>query len=95
MNNIPQIVPVSDLRMKHVQIFGLLNKGPVVLAQRSRPAAVLVSVEQWDAQADELTRLRRVLEAKRQFDEIDAGNFVRYEDIDKELAALDANPSKP
>jgi hypothetical protein len=43
----------------------------------------------------ELARLRRVLEAKRQFAEIDAGNFVDMEDLDKELAALDASTPKP
>jgi prevent-host-death family protein len=79
MNNVPQIVPVTDLRLKHVQVFGMLDKGPVILAQRSRPAAVLVSVEQWNAQADELARMRRILEAKRQFAEMDAGNRVEFD----------------
>lgn len=44
----PQIVPVSDLRMKHIQVFKLMNNGPVFLAQRSKPAGVLISVNQWD-----------------------------------------------
>lgn len=44
----PQIVPVSDLRMKHIQVFEMMNKGPVFLAQRSKPAGVLVSIAQWD-----------------------------------------------
>jgi len=43
-----QIVPVSDLRMKHVQVFELIKTGPVFLAQRSKPAGVLVSIRQWD-----------------------------------------------
>jgi PHD/YefM family antitoxin component YafN of YafNO toxin-antitoxin module len=45
---IPKIIPVTDLRMKHIEVFGMLDNGPVILAQRSRPAAVLVSVQQWD-----------------------------------------------
>jgi len=44
----PQIVPVSDLRMKHVQVFAMMDNGPVFLAQRSKPAGVLVSITQWD-----------------------------------------------
>ncbi len=79
MNNIPQIVPVTDLRLKHVQVFGMLGKGPVVLAQRSRPAAVLVSIEQWDAQADELKRLRLQVEMDRQLASIRAGNVVEFD----------------
>jgi prevent-host-death family protein len=83
------------MKLKHAQVLALLNKGPVVLAQRSKPAAVLVSVTQWDAQADELSRLRRIVEYDRQFAEMDAGTFVKFEDIDKELAAMNASPSKP
>jgi prevent-host-death family protein len=95
MDRVQQIVPISDMKLKHAQVLGLLSKGPVVLAQRSKPAAVLVSVAQWDAQADELARLRRIVEYDRQFAEMDAGNFVKFEDIDKELAALDARTSQP
>lgn len=63
----PQIVPVTDLRMKHVQVFELLSKGPVILAQRSRPAAVLVSVELWDRlmeRLDDQDDLIEVLQAE-------------------------------
>lgn len=52
MERIQQIVPVTDLRLRHVEVFTMLDKGPVVLAQRSRPAAVLVSIEEWDRMAD-------------------------------------------
>lgn len=63
----PQIVPVTDLRMRHVQVFELLNNGPVILAQRSRPAAVLVSVTMWDhlmQRLEEQEDLIEVLEAE-------------------------------
>mgnify|MGYP001176856172 CR=1 FL=1 len=87
MNAIPQIVPVTDLRLKHVQVFGMLHKGPVVLAQRSRPAAVLVSIEAWDKMAEELKRLRRIIESDRQFAQAGAGDFVDLDDLDQALAA--------
>lgn len=63
----PQIIPVTDLRMKHVKVFELLNKGPVILAQRSRPVAVLVSVAMWDRlmqQLEDQEDLIDVLEAE-------------------------------
>lgn len=87
MNHVPQIVPVTDLRLRHVEVFGLLNRGPVILAQRSRPAAVLVSLNEWDQMAGELARLRRIIEGDRQFAEMRAGNYVDLEDLDKALAA--------
>jgi PHD/YefM family antitoxin component YafN of YafNO toxin-antitoxin module len=87
MNHVPQIVPVSELRMQHVRVFSLLDRGPVILAQRSRPAAVLVSLNDWDRMADELSRLRRIIEGDRQFAEMRAGNYVDLEDLDKALAA--------
>ena len=40
----------------------LLTKGPVVLASRSRPAAVLVSVQDWDALITELEELRDIVD---------------------------------
>ena len=48
MQTVPQVVPVSELRNKHCEVFALLNKGPIILAQRSKAAAMLVSVEEWD-----------------------------------------------
>ena len=60
MERIQQIVPVTDLRLRHVEVFTMLDQGPVVLAQRSRPAAVLVSIEEWNAISDELAKCRKV-----------------------------------
>lgn len=38
-----------------------VQKGPVVLEEHSQPAAVLVSIEEWSKQAEELSHLRRIL----------------------------------
>ena len=54
MHTLPQVVPVSELRNHHREVFGLLDKGPIILAQRSKAAAVLVSVAEWDRQAKRL-----------------------------------------
>lgn len=56
-----QIVPITDLRKHHNDILSKLSQGPVILAQRSRAAAVLVSVQEWDIIMDEVKRYRRLL----------------------------------
>lgn len=58
MDRIQQIVPISELKLNQPQVVAMLTNGPVVLAHRSKPAAVLVSVEEWDRVADELATLR-------------------------------------
>lgn len=82
----PQIEPVSTLVRNHLAIFAKLQAGPVFLAQHSKPAAVLVSVEDWTATAKELARLQRIIEADRQFAEVDAGQFLTQEQLDAQLA---------
>lgn len=62
MNNVPQIIPVTDLRLRHVRVFDMLDHGPVILAQRSRPAAVLVSIVDWNKIATELDQLRDLVD---------------------------------
>src|SRR5262245_35281355 len=57
MESVQQIVPISEMKLHHAEVLARLRNGPVILAQRSRPAAVLVSVEQWDAIVEELDTL--------------------------------------
>lgn len=57
MEKVPKIVPVSELRNKYLEIFAMAKQEPVFLAVRSRPQAVLISVEQWNAIVDELDML--------------------------------------
>jgi prevent-host-death family protein len=64
----PQIVPISDLRIRHTEVLAMLEQGPVFLAQRSKAAAVLVSVGEWNVIAGQLKRLQQLellAEAKR------------------------------
>lgn len=81
MNGLPQVVPVSELRNKHREVFRLLGKGPVILAQRSKAAAVLVSVEEWDRRARRLVELEREiirqrLHANRQEPDVSYDDFM-------------------
>jgi len=51
MQRIQQFEPITHMQTKPTEILAMLDKGPVILAQRSKPAAVLVSVEYWDRTA--------------------------------------------
>ena len=46
MNALPQIAPISDMRVRQVQIIENARRGPVILVERgSRPALVVISPE--------------------------------------------------
>lgn len=56
--SIPQIIGVSELRTSQKQVLERLTNGPIVLAQRNQPLAVLVEVETWNRMVNELGALR-------------------------------------
>lgn len=63
MEPLPQMAPVSDLKHRHLAVFKRLKNGPVVLSNRSQPAAVLISPENWNALAEYIDDLECSLEA--------------------------------
>lgn len=88
MNRVQQIEPITTMQKAPTEILAMLTNGPVILAQRSRPAAVLVSVEEWDRLADELTTLRLAAEARRVKAENDAnGTWVSSKVMRERMAA--------
>jgi PHD/YefM family antitoxin component YafN of YafNO toxin-antitoxin module len=60
-----------------------LENGPVYLAQRSRPAAVLLSTEQWDRIAARLEDLETMVDILQSKLEVATGKAA-YIDIDLE-----------
>lgn len=58
MNAIPELVPISELRLRQSEVFEKLSEGPVVLTQRGRAAAVLVDPAHWNLLMKELEDLR-------------------------------------
>jgi PHD/YefM family antitoxin component YafN of YafNO toxin-antitoxin module len=60
-----------------------LENGPVYLAQRSRPAAVLLSTEQWDRIAARLEDLEPMVDILQSKLEVATGKAA-YIDIDLE-----------
>ena len=59
---IPEVVPISDLRIRQAEVLRKLPDGPVVLARRGRAAAVLVSLEKWNRLMAELEDLHDAVE---------------------------------
>jgi prevent-host-death family protein len=59
---VPQIEPVTSLSRDYRTVFSKLEEGPVFLAQRSRPAAVLLSVSDYKDLLDRLEDLEDLAE---------------------------------
>jgi len=88
MNVIPELVPISELRLRQSEVLKRLSDGPVVLTQRGHAAAVLVDPEQWNLlmsdledlqDAVDLREVRRTAESFVDFDDYLAehGNHVQ------------------
>ena len=58
MEKVQQFEPISTMQQRPQAILERLNDGPVILSVRSKPAAVVVSVAEWDRIANELAALR-------------------------------------
>ena len=72
MPDVPEIIPISDLRQGAADLLGRIrkNRKPVIITQRGRAAAVIVSVESYEEAEREREMLRRIARGER---EIKAG----------------------
>ena len=82
LNLVPQIEPVTQLARDHRRIFGLLRNGPVILAQHSKAAAVLVDVETWNETVRRLAAYEQQSIVERNAAAIRAGEFATPEEVD-------------
>jgi prevent-host-death family protein len=57
MGALPKVRPVSDMRVRLEDVLAEVNQGPVILARHGNAAAVLVSLEAWNALIAELEDL--------------------------------------
>lgn len=71
--NTPQIEPITTMTKNHKSVLKKLDNGPVFLARRSRPAAVLLSVREYERMVNRLQKLELLAEAKRVSARIAAG----------------------
>jgi PHD/YefM family antitoxin component YafN of YafNO toxin-antitoxin module len=87
METVPQIVPISQMRLDQAAVLEQMDQAPVILAARSQPRAVLVSVEQWNEMVDRLKQLeqwQRARIADAHFEQMRAGDYVELTAADIE-----------
>ena len=72
MDKIPNIVPITDLRQDATAIVKRLTKmrKPLIITQRGRAAAVMVSIEEYEHSRHEMELLRLLAQGEK---EIKAG----------------------
>ena len=86
-------IGVTELRQRTAEILDELSRAdePVVILQRSRPAAYLVSADQYEADRAALQAARRELflrEVREAEAEYRAGDTQKYESVDELLSDL-------
>lgn len=86
MGKLLNIIPVSDLRQDAAKILKQLrnNKEPLIITQRGRASAVIISVEAYEKSEHEKEILRLLAKGDR---EIDIGEGY---DLDTVLAEADS-----
>jgi hypothetical protein len=74
----------------------------VIIERYGKPVVTVLNYNQWQRmskqmvqQADELARLRRIVKSDSILARMRAGDYVDLDNLDKELAALDASTPKP
>lgn len=86
--HIPQIEPVTSLSKDYRSVFSKLDNGPVVLAMRSRPAAVLLSIHDYEKLITRLEHFELLAEAKRNIAKADAdpSTVISHDELKRLLA---------
>lgn len=84
---LPEMVPVSDLRQDTTATLNRLehSRDPIVITQRGRAAAVLMSVDAYEHREEERLLLRRLANGDQ---EIQSGQGYALEDVLGEAEAL-------
>jgi len=83
MSKVPAIVPISDLRDDAANVLERMKKSqePVVITQRGRAAAVMVSIEAYERSEHEREILRLLVQGDK---EVAAGKGHALEDVLKD-----------
>jgi prevent-host-death family protein len=87
MVKVPKIVPVTDLRQDAAGVLKRLKKSqdPLVITQRGRAAAILLSLDAYERSQEEKEILRLLARGEK---EIAAGKGYSLESVMKEVDAL-------
>ena len=65
MTPILRTAPISDMKSKQENVMEMLSSGPVVLMERSQPAAVIVSPDEWNRTAKQIAMLETIMAGQR------------------------------
>lgn len=82
----PVVVSISELRNHHKKVFTMVEESPILLAQHSRSAAVLVSVKLWDQMVQRMEEMENYVLTQRRQQEMENGQFVTQADFEQEMA---------
>jgi prevent-host-death family protein len=67
MAKVPKVIPVSDLRQDAAVVLKKIrnSREPLIITQRGRPAAVLLSVEEYEREHSERQLLRMLARGEK------------------------------
>ena len=65
MDKVMPTAPISDVHLNQKQLLERLAQEPVVLMNRSQPAAVLISVEEWNRTAMAMDAMLELIQRDR------------------------------
>ncbi len=87
MNKIPEIIPLSDLRQEAAGVIKRLQEkdSPVVITQRGRAAAVLISMDGYERLTQNQELLSLLIQGEK---EIESGAGQSLEDVMAEAEGL-------
>ena len=85
IRSIPPIRPLSSLRQDQDSILDTMDREPVILSQRGRERAVLVSVEQWNQMVALLEMYQSVWRAEANQAQV-KGDYVDANTLTEALA---------
>jgi prevent-host-death family protein len=90
-----KVVSITEVRQDATKIIrhAQENAEPVLIVQRSRPAAYVVGAAQYEALQTELKALRRenfLLEVQKAEEEIRRGELPVYDSVEALMASIDA-----
>jgi prevent-host-death family protein len=87
MSKVPDIIPISDLRQDAASVLTRVRKSgqPLVITQRGRAAAVMVSLEAYERSEHERELLRLLVQGEK---EIAAGHGHDLDDVMAEADRL-------
>src|SRR5215203_2872028 len=97
MTSIPELLPISELRLHQNEVLRKLKDRPVVLTQHSKAAAVLVSVEQWNAREEKLNNAELLVIHYQRLVEMqnDPSSRISHAELKAKIAERDGPQSEP